>query len=635
MRTAFLSLVAGLTVGLTAVTVPTAAAQPAPATYQNPVSASFADTFADPSLIEAKDGWWYAYSTADPLRSGDAPGIMHIARTRNFIDWWYQGTVFDETNRPTWATATSGLWAPDVRYIDGRYVIYFTVTDTTLNPGDDSAIGVATAPTPVGPWTPSGAPVIGPRLRPGSPPGSGDFLWTFDPSGFTDVEGRRYLYFGSYNGGVWVTRVSEDGLTATGEPTHGGHRQQVRGQLRGPARRLVLPDGLLGELLRRTGHRLLGLLRPVAVSAGPVRRRRRHLAGGVQGRRHHPGHPERQPLDRGRAPRDRHRRTPDATGSSITPSTGNEPWLNEPFGINRRPMLIDRIDWIDGWPRTRAGAGPSDTPQRAAGDRHRPRHQLRQPGGRRLHRADRADRLIRRPAAPLSSTARPGPAPTSTPTAYGSGSTSMPSQPLHGTAGRPNAGLWSPFDPAARLLRRRASSRLGPGPRDRARDRPGQRSLAHPGAGGGPVAGCWPSSARTTSTTRSLRCGCAIPAWTSPTPRCGCAASDALVDNVSVRRLATEAIELVPGPQTRRTDLTARSSTARCRDDWRWVRRDPDATVSGGRLNWPLQAADLVGAGNNAGVLLATRPRTAPGSPRPSCTWISVRTRSATSSRPG
>ncbi len=40
----------------------------------------------------------------------------------------------------------------------------------------------------------------------------------------------------------------------------------------------------------------------------------------------------------------------------------NAAWLTDPFGINRRPMLIDRIDWIDGWPRTRAGAGPSEGP---------------------------------------------------------------------------------------------------------------------------------------------------------------------------------------------------------------------------------------------------------------------------------
>jgi hypothetical protein len=29
-------------------------------TYLNPVSKTFADTFADPSLMRGKDGWWYA-----------------------------------------------------------------------------------------------------------------------------------------------------------------------------------------------------------------------------------------------------------------------------------------------------------------------------------------------------------------------------------------------------------------------------------------------------------------------------------------------------------------------------------------------------------------------------------------------
>ena len=276
-------------------------------TYRNPISRSFADTFADPSIIEAKDGWWYAYSTADPLRAGDEPGIMHIARTRDFVNWQYRGTVFDANNRPTWATATSGLWAPDVRYIDGQYVIYFTVTDTTLNPGDDSAIGVATSPTPVGPWTPAGAPVIGPRLRPGSPPGSGDFLWTFDPSGFTDVDGRRYLYFGSYNGGVWVTRVSQDGLTATTEPTMVAIDNKFEGSY-------VVRHGDWYYFMASSANCCAGpatgysvFSRPVAVPDGSVRRRRRHPADGVQGRRHHPGHPEREPLDRRRAPRHRHR----------------------------------------------------------------------------------------------------------------------------------------------------------------------------------------------------------------------------------------------------------------------------------------------------------------------------------------
>jgi arabinan endo-1,5-alpha-L-arabinosidase len=37
-----------------------------------------------------------------------------------------------------------------------------------------------------------------------------------------------------------------------------------------------------------------------------------------------------------------------------------DPYLDEPFGINERPMLIDRLDWIDGWPTVRGGEWASE-----------------------------------------------------------------------------------------------------------------------------------------------------------------------------------------------------------------------------------------------------------------------------------
>jgi arabinan endo-1,5-alpha-L-arabinosidase len=36
---------------------PPARAAAAPATYRNPVSRAFADTFADPAVVRAEDGW--------------------------------------------------------------------------------------------------------------------------------------------------------------------------------------------------------------------------------------------------------------------------------------------------------------------------------------------------------------------------------------------------------------------------------------------------------------------------------------------------------------------------------------------------------------------------------------------------
>ena len=35
-----------------------------------------------------------------------------------------------------------------------------------------------------------------------------------------------------------------------------------------------------------------------------------------------------------------------------------EPYLNEPYGINRRPMLVDRLRWDGGWPSATASDGP-------------------------------------------------------------------------------------------------------------------------------------------------------------------------------------------------------------------------------------------------------------------------------------
>jgi beta-xylosidase len=42
-----------------------------------------------------------------------------------------------------------------------------------------------------------------------------NFHWTFDPKVIEDG-GRKYLYYGSYGGGIFVTRLSDDGLRAEG-----------------------------------------------------------------------------------------------------------------------------------------------------------------------------------------------------------------------------------------------------------------------------------------------------------------------------------------------------------------------------------------------------------------------------------
>src|SRR5690348_6699035 len=189
-------------------------------TYRNPVSRSFADTYADPDVVRGKDGWWYAYATSDPLRSGEtAPHFIPMSKSRDLVHWQYAGDAFTAASLPSWADKANGaaLWAPDVHYAGhGQWRMYYVVTRTTVTPDlDDNAIGMATAPTPLGPWTDSGAPVVGPRR--GGP--GNNFLWTFDPEWVRDTNGTQHIFYGSYYGGIFEQTLDTTGTKVKGDET--------------------------------------------------------------------------------------------------------------------------------------------------------------------------------------------------------------------------------------------------------------------------------------------------------------------------------------------------------------------------------------------------------------------------------
>jgi beta-xylosidase len=337
----------------------------APGTYTNPISKDFADTYADPAVIKAKDGWWYAYATSDPLVEGGPFGNMHVARSRDLVSWTYVGEIFGEgAARPTWAAENSFFWAPDIRYLNGRYLLYYTVTETAdeAGLGGDSSIGVATSPTPYGPWTDSGAPVIAPRDDPNNP--NPAFFWTFDPAQFTDTDGQKYLYFGSYYGGIHVTRLSDDGLRRVGESTQVTIPNRYEGAY-------VVREGDWYYLFGSSANCCAGPTTGYSVSVG----RSRSPLGPFVDR-------EGSTLLESRV-----------GGTPVITPNGNrwigtghnavatdysgqdwfvyhaldraDPFLTEPFGINERPMLMDRLDWIDGWPVVRGGAFASEGEERA------------------------------------------------------------------------------------------------------------------------------------------------------------------------------------------------------------------------------------------------------------------------------
>jgi hypothetical protein len=555
-------------------------------TYANPVSADFADTFADPVVVRGLDGFWYAYGTTDPLREGE--GVVHripMARSADMVDWTYLGDAFAAGQRPAFAASDAAFWAPDVRYLDGRWVMYVTVTETTVAPGA-SAIGAATAPSPAGPWTFVDAPVVAPRPAP-----DGGWWWTFDPSQLTGADGRRYLYYGSYFGGVWVSELSADGLRIVGEPT-----------------RVAIDNKFEGSYVVRRGGWYYLFASSANCCAGPT------TGYSVSvGRSRSPRGPF---VDRDGLRLDVSR----AGGTPVIAPNGNrwigtghngfvtdlagqdwlvyhaidraDPYLDGTEGINERPMLLDRLDWIGGWPTVRAG--------RWASEGRRPAPVTTAP----VHDAfgSLSGQTWRVAAGSWSVVAGH---------LRGSG-TLVARQRLHGDL-RVEADLRG----TAGLVAGGATVRVD---RGSLRAVHGRRVLAASPLPAGFDRASWHNLAvevrgdRLTAQLSDRRLGDQLATVSARVPGGATVAVvadvPADVDNVSAGPLYRPVRHLAPQPRAGRLlpGYSDEFGGAAPGAGWRFVRPDPAVTVAGGTLNWPVQAGDLVGTTATAGVLLRDAP---------------------------
>ena len=55
------------------------------------------------------------------------------------------------------------------------------------------------------------------------------YYWTFDPAEFTDQDGQKYLYYGSYFGGTLAQRLTADGLHLSGTAVQISHWDRYEG----------------------------------------------------------------------------------------------------------------------------------------------------------------------------------------------------------------------------------------------------------------------------------------------------------------------------------------------------------------------------------------------------------------------
>ncbi len=152
--------------------------------YTNPI---YNRDYPDPSgVYDPVQKAWFLYATGGRiLKSTDGVNYAAVAYTFNTI--------------PNWGTPNAGMWAPEVQYINGQYVMYYSLSVWGDN---DPGIGVASAPRPQGPWTDHG------KLFRSLEIGVNNSI---APGVFVAEDGRVYMIWGSMRGN-YIVELTSDGL---------------------------------------------------------------------------------------------------------------------------------------------------------------------------------------------------------------------------------------------------------------------------------------------------------------------------------------------------------------------------------------------------------------------------------------
>jgi arabinan endo-1,5-alpha-L-arabinosidase len=191
----------------------------------------------DPSVIRADDGSFYVFGSH-----------LAAARSTDLMNWQYIANGVDAAN-PLWSTiplagtqwtGIPGSWAADViKLKDGKYRFYYSfcgIPPAGQCNGPRSYLGVATSDRIDGPFIdqgiflrsgmtpaeiaagygPEGVTSYDARIQPN----------TIDPDAFYDANGKLWMVYGSYSGGIFILEMDE----STGKPLPGqGYGRHLAG----------------------------------------------------------------------------------------------------------------------------------------------------------------------------------------------------------------------------------------------------------------------------------------------------------------------------------------------------------------------------------------------------------------------
>lgn len=178
----------------------------------------------DPSIIRAEDGYYYIFgSHMAAARSEDLIKWKLISRDATNSGCTLVKDVQTEMQEALAYAKSTTFWAPDViQLADGRYYMYYCTCEGS---SPLSVLGYAVSDRPEGPYE-----NLGIILK----SGYGGYNATalpnvVDPCVFFDKEGRLWMVYGSYSGGIYILEMDAGtGLPLEGQ-LNGGYGKKLLG----------------------------------------------------------------------------------------------------------------------------------------------------------------------------------------------------------------------------------------------------------------------------------------------------------------------------------------------------------------------------------------------------------------------
>lgn len=290
--------------------------------YRNPVVNY---SLPDPSIIQAEDGSFYLYATEDIHN-------LPILHSTDLVNWKLIGTAFTDQSRPKFEP-NGGIWAPDINRIDNKYVLYYAMS--VWGGESTCGIGVATADKPEGPFVDQGMMFRSNEIGVQN---------SIDPF-YIEDGGKKYLFWGSFRG-IYGIELSDNGLSLKS----GAGKKQIAGTAyegtyihkRGEYYYLFASIGSCCEGLKSTYTTVVGRSKDLF---GPYENKNGNLM--LENNHEILIHKNDAFVGNGH------------NSEIITDKAGND-WMfyhgvdvKNPDG---RVLLLDRIDWVDGWPSVKTSS---------------------------------------------------------------------------------------------------------------------------------------------------------------------------------------------------------------------------------------------------------------------------------------